>query len=152
MIASTLQHTAMIEAAHPLFAKAFAFLRTHDFAAMEPGRIDIEGSDLYALVQRYETVDASQKKWESHERYIDIQYVAAGTEICGWAPAGTLKPAGEYDPVKDIRFYGEGGATTPVWLSAGQFVVLMPEDLHRPGCMAQTPSPVIKVVLKVRVA
>ena len=152
MIASNLANARTYESVHPLFAKAFDFLRTHDFASIEPGRIDIEGADLYALVQRYETVPAAQKRWESHEKYIDIQYLAQGHESCGWARAGMLAPACDYDAAKDIRFFADDATGTSILLAAGDFVVLMPEDLHRPGCMADAPEPVIKVVLKVKVA
>ncbi len=152
MIASNLASAQRYESVHPMFAQAFDFLRTQDVATLEPGRIDIAGDDLYALIQRYETVPAAQKRWEAHERYIDIQYVARGHEVCGWAPAGLLSPACAYDAAKDIRFYADDVTATSVRLAAGDFVVLMPEDLHRPGCMADAPEPVIKVVLKVRVA
>lgn len=150
MIVSDLAHADRLVSMHPLFAKAFAFLREHDFLAMEPGRMDIEGTDLYALIQAYDTTEPTAKKWESHERYLDIQYVAAGTETCGWAPAGAMEPAGDYLPEKDIRYYKDAGPFTPVRLQTGFFAILMPEDLHRPGCLAGAPEPVRKVVLKVR--
>jgi YhcH/YjgK/YiaL family protein len=151
MIVSDLAHATQFESVHPLFAKAFAFLREHDFLAMEPGRIDIEGPNLYALVQAYQTADPSLKKWETHEAYMDIQYMAAGTEICGWAPAGTMEPAGDYNPEKDIRFYVDSGPHSPIRLQRGSFAILMPEDIHRPGCLAFVAENVCKVVLKVRI-
>lgn len=151
MIVNDLAHAAQYESMHPSFAKAFAFLREHDFGAMEPGRVDIQGTDLYALVQAYQTAEPADKKWETHEAYLDIQYVAAGTEICGWAPAGTMEPAGDYIPEKDIRYYHDTAPFTPVRLTEGFFAILMPEDIHRPGCRAEQPEAVRKVVLKVRI-
>jgi biofilm protein TabA len=117
---------------------------------MEPGRIDMDGANLYALVQAYTTAEPAQKKWETHEVYMDIQYVAAGTERCGWAPVGAMEPAGDYSPEKDIRFYRDSGPSSSVRLQAGCFAILMPEDIHRPGCLAEEPESVCKVVLKVR--
>ena len=37
------------------FAAAFNYLSTHDLAGLPPGRIDLQGNDLYALVQEYST-------------------------------------------------------------------------------------------------
>ena len=34
---------------------AFTYLATHDFTAVEPGRINLEGDALYALVPAYLT-------------------------------------------------------------------------------------------------
>lgn len=150
MIVGTLAAAARYEALHPRFAKAFAFLRSLDVNNTQIGRVDLEGTDLYALVQEYDTQEASGKKWEAHEKFIDIQYVGAGTEILGWAPAGTLPPDGEYNPDKDFRSYGDGGPFTPVLLEPGFFAILFPEDVHKPGCSAGTSGHVTKVVVKVR--
>ncbi len=150
MIVNDLAHAAQYESLHPLFAKAFAFLREHNFPTMEPGRVELQGSDLFALVQAYQTAEPADKKWETHEKYIDIQFVAEGTEICGWAPAGSMVPAGDYLPEKDIRYYLDTAPSTPVRLQSGFFAILMPEDIHRPGCCVEAPEAVRKVVLKVK--
>ncbi len=151
MIVNALKNAAQYESIHPRFAKAFAFLRQHDFTSMEPCRIEIDGTDLYALVQSYNTMNAAEKKWETHRNYVDIQYVAFGTEIMGWAPEDSLEPAGDYNPEKDVRFYQDGAPFTPVRLEAGTFAILLPEDIHKPGCAAGMSEPVIKVVVKVRI-
>ncbi len=150
MIVNDLAHSAQYESLHPMFAKAFAFLRENNFSTMEPGRLELAGTDLYALVQAYQTADPADKKWETHERYIDIQYVAEGIETCGWAPAGTMDPAGDYIPEKDIRYYKDSAPSSGVRLESGFFAILMPEDIHRPGCHADAEAAVRKVVLKVR--
>jgi len=151
MIVNSLKHAARYESLHPRFAKAFAFLRQHDFSLMEPGRVELDGSDLFALVQSYNTMNATEKKWETHEKFIDIQYVASGTEIIGWAPEGSLEPAGDYNPDKDICFYQDGAPFTPIRLETGFFAILLPEDIHKPGCAAGLSEPIIKVVVKVRI-
>ena len=152
MIVCDLAHSAQYEMLHPMFAKAFAFLRENNFSSMDPGRIELAGTDLYALVQTYQTADPAQKRWETHKHYIDIQYVAEGTEICGWAPAGTLEPEGDYVPDKDIRYYRDSSPSSAVRLGTGFFAILMPEDIHRPGCRADNAQSVRKVVLKVRLS
>ncbi|MEG0216882.1 MAG: YhcH/YjgK/YiaL family protein, partial [Raoultibacter sp.] len=44
---------------------AYAFLRTADVANLPVGRIEIEGDDVFANVQEYETVPASDKELEA---------------------------------------------------------------------------------------
>ncbi len=151
MIVNTLNCSAQYEVLHPSFSRAFSFLRQYDFTAVELGRMELDGTALYALVQSYNTEEASQKRWEAHEKYIDIQYVVDGTEICGWAPADTLLPDTSYNQEKDVRFFTDGAPFTPVRLEKGSFAILYPEDIHKPGCAAGLPEAVIKVVVKVRI-
>ncbi len=151
MIVCTLDIASQYASVHPRFAKAITYLQMHNFSEMELGKVEIDGSDLYALIQRYNTATEQDKKWENHEKYIDIQYVASGTEMLGWAAKGTLATSGEYNPDKDIRFYQDSSKYTPVLLEAGSLAILMPEDLHKPGCIAVKSESVTKIVLKIKI-
>ncbi len=75
-------------------------LRSQDFDSMEPGRHDIEGTECHAIVQRYDTRPREQGKWEAHRAYIDIRYVASGTEFIGYPGISSLKQ-GEFQADKD---------------------------------------------------
>jgi beta-galactosidase beta subunit len=55
------------------FAKAFHFLQTADLENAEPGRVDIDGDQIFALIQEYNTKPLAQGFWEAHRKYIDIQ-------------------------------------------------------------------------------
>ncbi|WP_369461599.1 YhcH/YjgK/YiaL family protein [Thermoclostridium stercorarium] len=63
------------------FQKAFRFIREFHQNEKEDGRYEIDGNDVYALVQSYTTLPSDQCKWESHDKYIDIQYIVRGKEI-----------------------------------------------------------------------
>ncbi len=115
------------------------------------GRYDLAGDDVFALVQSYATVPATEKKFESHRMYLDIQYIAAGTETIFYAPTSTLVPATEYDATKDFLLYAEPSAATPLRLSPGSFALFYPADGHKPGCLSGAPGPIKKVVIKARV-
>jgi len=115
----------------------------------EPGRYDLNGDTLFALVQQYQTKPLADGKWEAHRKYIDVQYVEKGIERIGWAPVGTLDVTEPYDEGRDIAFYNGSGDFVTV--RAGTFVILFPNDAHMPGITVDTPSPVKKVVVKVRV-
>ncbi len=132
-------------ALHPGFRDAFAFLRSLDVAALTPGRIEIAGDLLYAMVVDAEGKGQAQACLETHRRYIDIQYQVAGTDCIGWAPAAGLAGDG-YDAEKDLEFHParpESWAT----VAPGRFAVFFPEDAHAPlGGRGR----LLKVVVKVR--
>lgn len=128
---------------------ALEYLAKTDFSGMKDGRHDIDGDKVFALVQRYETKPRNQGKWETHRRYIDVQYVASGAEVMGYAPAGGLTVIQPYSGERDCTFYT--GAGDFVTACAGTFIVFFPEDAHMPCLACETPVPVVKVVVKVAV-
>jgi YhcH/YjgK/YiaL family protein len=127
---------------------AFEYLSKTDLAGLPPGRIDLDGERMYALVQEYVTKLPEEGKWEAHRRYVDVQYILSGHERIGYAPSEYLQ-SGTYVEEKDfLPLRGEG---VSLELSAGFFVVFFPEDAHMPGLAAGKPGPVKKVVVKVAV-
>ncbi len=129
--------------------KAFEFLEEIDFETIDPGRYNVEGDEIFALVSEYNTKKPSDVLPEAHERHIDIQYMIKGEEIMGYAPLedqDILKP---YDAEKDIVFYQSQISNLRV--SEGMFAVFFPTDVHAPGIMVETQKPVKKVVVKVLV-
>ena len=132
------------------FRKALEFLKEHDVAAMEPGRYDIEGDDVFALVQEYVTKTIDDCTLEAHRVYADVNYVAEGFEYLGYAPlerAGT--PAVEYDPATEAAFFEK--ECDFILLRKGDIAIVFPEDAHMPQKRALVPATVRKVCIKVRV-
>ena len=137
--------------AHPRFEQAFAFLVRPDLDALPLGRIELDGDNLFALIQTYDTKDALPRAIERHRTYIDIQFIVSGTEHIGVALSDTLKPTTPYDETKDIEWFTGDAIELP--LSSNQFMVLFPHEAHQP-CLhsSDIPSPVKKIVVKVRYA
>jgi biofilm protein TabA len=150
MIIDTLSSAAAYRSLGPTLAAGLDWLT--QFSPETPdGRYDIDGDNVYALVQSYTTVPASEKSYESHRLYADIQYVAAGTEVIHYAPTTGLEPLTPYDAEKDFLLYRDPAAATPLHLVPGTFTVFYPHDAHKPGCSNGTPAQMKKVVVKVRV-
>ena len=63
------------------YAKAIEWLKANDLAALENGKYEIDGKNVYANVMTYTTLPWEEAKYEAHENYTDIQYVIDGTEI-----------------------------------------------------------------------
>lgn len=131
--------------------KAFNFLKDNDLKKLELKRYDIDGDNLFVPVSEYMTKNEEDAKFESHQKYIDIQYVVSGKELIGVAPASLKKDVLiPYDPAKDIEFmtverYSDFPATPE------RFFIFFPGDLHRPGLKDGENSPVRKVVVKVKI-
>jgi YhcH/YjgK/YiaL family protein len=148
MIFDKLDHSSRYNGLGKYFGVAFSYLVENDFTDVLPGRVDLSGDAIYALIQEYETRPPEQGKWEAHRRYIDVQYIVTGRERMLFAPIETLE-AGDYVPEKDFLPLTGRGST--VDLSAGFFIIFFPEDAHMPGLSIDHPEPVKKVVVKIRV-
>lgn len=134
-----------------LWGKAFDFIRTLSLDIAD-GKHRIDGEDLFAGVDRYETKSRADAKLETHRRYVDIQLLLSGTERLEIFPKSGLTVSEPYDPDKDAEFY-KVPETAPirVTLIPGQFIVFFPEDAHMPCLHAKnSPQPVRKVVIKLR--
>lgn len=132
-------------------AKALEVLKDTNFAEKENGRYDIDGDNIYYLVQRYTTQPAEQRRLEAHEKYIDIQYLADGREMLAYCPLDNLEVETPYNQEKDIIFFKKPANISAIALSPGVFAVLYPKDAHAPKCQLNGPSDVLKVVVKVKI-
>ncbi len=150
MIVSDLEHIGQQAVMTPRLRQAIAFLRRRDIHELPDGRVELDGDRLYAIIQRYETTATEAPTFEYHRKYLDVQFIASGEEVIGWAPAARLAVTEAYDAERDICF----GRVAPeqwtaVHLQAGQLMVLWPEDGHAPKLAYGKPAPVMKIVVKV---
>lgn len=150
MVVDQLSNSGLYEGLHAKLPDAFAFIRKYLGEPMAEGRYVIDGSTAYALVQGYATAPAEQKKWESHRKYVDVQFIADGSEAMLWANAGELAFKGEYLPEKDFQGY-EDGPSTALRCAPGTFAVFFPNDAHKPGCMLNEACAVKKIVVKLAI-
>lgn len=128
--------------------KALQFLQDTELDDLQPGRIDIDGDNIFALVQKYTTKDITEGKWETHRRYLDIQYMVRGSESFGFVNIDYLEPTEEYSEEKDIEFLkGEGDF---LQLNDEEFVIVFPNDAHMPGIAVEQIEEVFKIVIKVK--
>ena len=131
------------------FEKAFEFLKRTDLKALAVGKYEVQGEEIFALVQEYTTQNQEEKKWESHEKYIDIQLIVEGQEIMGYAPVEGLEVKEDLRPESDMIFYNETLNGSNIKFTNGDYAIFFPEDAHKPGCAAVECSKVKKIVVKV---
>jgi len=148
MITDNIANAARYRLLGPRTAHALEFLQAPGLDSLADGRHDLEGDELYALVQRYDTKLPDQGRWEAHRRYADLQFVVSGTERFGHGAMGRFE-AGPYDDKKDVLFLtGSGDFVT---LQSGDFILVWPGEVHMPQMAAGASAPVKKIVIKIAV-
>lgn len=111
------------------------------------GRYDYEGGFLF--VQRGTTKPFDENAYETHAKYIDVQYMIEGKEIAYYEPVERLTEYKIYDSEADIAFFqGEKENGTVLKIQQGMCWVAYPADAHMP-CRCQTKSgDYLKIVMK----
>jgi len=151
MIVDRVENARLYFPVHKGFEKAFAVLAEPGLAKKPDGRYDVNGDDLYYILQHYTTKPIDQGRFESHKKYIDIQILLAGQELLGYSPTTGLEVVEPYSEEKDIMFYRVGTIIAQTKLEPGLFCLLFPHDAHLPSCHVTCPAPVHKIVFKIRV-
>jgi biofilm protein TabA len=134
MVIDTLQNAKKYYSLHPLFAKAFEYINSTDLVNLKVGEYCIEENKLRAIVASFNgiTAEVSCKEFECHNQHIDIQVCISGVESFGWAPREKCdQPNGEYDTKTDVQLYYNSPHLF-FQLREGQFVILLPNDVHAP--------------------
>ena len=151
MIFDTLQNARQYYCLGRLYQRAFEWLKETDVCALEPGRYEIEGQDLFALVQEYETRTVDECEMETHHDFIDIQYIGKGFEHVAYADASKMRPATHIGrEIWDTTLY-EKEYNNKLFMEAGDIAIFFPHDAHMPRRIALTKSVVRKVIIKLRV-
>ncbi len=133
MILDSLKNKAQYAALHPRFQQVFDFIDNNDVASLPCGRHDIDGDNIFVVVQEWDLRELKEARLELHRKYIDIQLLLCGpNEVFGWSEKkDCLTPEADFDEAKDIQFFTD----TPqcfYTVGEGQFTILFPEDGHAP--------------------
>jgi biofilm protein TabA len=150
MIIDSVKNAAKYYSVHPLFEKAFDYIKGTDLASTEDGKYEIDGESLRAIISNKKgvTAEASVAKFECHDKHIDIQLCISGNEQIGWKPREKCTtPNGAYNPDKDVQLYNDQPDTF-FSLTDGQFAIFFPEDVHAPMI---GDAEIKKLVVKVKI-
>lgn len=149
MIADKLQNCQLYYGCHKSFEPAFDFIKKAVAENLPAGKYEIDGKDLYASIQEFETKLVS--KAEAHKNYIDIQFIVSGIEVMDFCDITKATPNTEYNAEKDVMFYTDSPKSGSCALEAGEYAIFFPHDVHKPGMCYDKPAPVKKIVVKIKV-
>jgi YhcH/YjgK/YiaL family protein len=137
MIIDKLENLKNYASVNPLFPKVVEFLQEHDLNALEIGKHEIVGKDLFVNIQMVKGKTPAEATIETHDNMIDIQIPLSDAETFGYTQRDLL-PDAEYNAEKDITKYGDTKAQTYVTVKPGQFAIFFPKDGHAPCITEET--------------
>ena len=153
MIYDKAENLSLYEGIHPDMAAVTAFIE--DFLANDPGngRHEIPGTEgAYANVFENPTGPDGEKRFEAHDKYIDLQLILEGGQTISVDHRDALKPLGAYDGEHDVIFFPAEDRGRVFGLKKGEFLFLFPSDAHRPDCVLPGYTSARKMVVKIPVA
>jgi biofilm protein TabA len=109
--------------------KVFLYLKNTNLDTLSAGKHPIDSAYAYASVTEAPSKELDKAGWESHKKYIDLQYVIKGKEQIGVeniSKATVIKP---YNESTDAASYIAQG--TYYNAGPGTFFLFFPEDVHR---------------------
>ena len=127
--------------------KGFEWLKNNDLKSLSDGRYQID-NNIYANIQSYETKENAP--YEAHREYADIQYMVEGAEKIGVTNYSNCTTVETYNKEKDIEFLNLNQKDSYELINEGEFLVLFPQDAHKPSINPDKKLNVKKVVVKVR--
>jgi biofilm protein TabA len=175
MIIDRIENRAFYRQLGSRIGEALEYLAT-DFTKLPDGKYELDGPRMFAIVQRYRPKPLMEIAWESHRKYIDVQYIVTGAEWMGFVSLDKRLPIKQdYEPERDVVFYEVQCGVDPLvpkgdspifvdtkietvpkadlfTVSAGSFVVFAPHDVHAPALAVDNPhavGEVLKVVVKI---
>ncbi len=133
-----------------IWKEAFDFIASLD-ADTEEKKYTIRGESLYAFVQGYETLPASQGKIEIHRDFLDIHAIITGNELVYCSAVNDLELIEDFTPNSDdLLYYFNPEIANSFKLYPGRFALFFPEEGHMTRIQSpEKPARIKKVVLKI---
>jgi YhcH/YjgK/YiaL family protein len=130
--------------------EALKYIKNLDVASLISGKY-VVGDDFFYIVQEYDTKSPEQGRYESHKKYVDIQYLVEGCEHIAVTASAFMEPDGSYNEETDVQFLKDSKHASNLLLTSGKYVILYPKDAHKPGLTVDNISRVKKILGKVRI-
>ena len=123
--------------------------RIHSMNRDQYEKIEIT-SDIFAIEQSYETRKSEESLFESHIKYVDIQFLISGEEIIEVVHTDLLEVDSEYNEEGDYSLYKANPNSSKIIMQGGDLSIFSPMDGHMPGMQSgKDPQQVFKTVVKV---
>ncbi|MCF8296143.1 MAG: YhcH/YjgK/YiaL family protein [Melioribacteraceae bacterium] len=148
MILDLLSNISFYKKLSPNIKDAINSAAAIDFSILDNGKHSIKESEIYVIVNSYETKQNINSILEGHKKYIDFHFLLEGSEVIDYEPLINQRIVTEYNDVEDYCLFS---CRTPskLRLEKGLFALFFPSDLHYTGIAETQPSYVKKVVIKI---
>ena len=135
---------------HPVLQQALTLAVAANLQEKTPGRYELQGDNIFMNVMQFATQSPEQKKAELHREYIDIQVLLSGEERILFGMTDSARQCEEMHVEDDYQLCSQIADEQAMVLKPGRFVIFMPGEPHKPGCVVKAPLDIKKVVIKVR--
>ena len=149
MIYDTLAHIDAYRGLGVNMDRAIEYLKRTDLSDLPAGRYDVDGANVYLMIQEPDFRAPEDAQFEAHRRYADIQLALADGEAISCMPVERIERWQPFDGAKDIGFSDVEEKGVPLPLLTGTFMILFPQDAHMPNLKCGTAARGRKAVVKV---
>ncbi|MHC4386968.1 MAG: NanQ anomerase/TabA/YiaL family protein, partial [Planctomycetota bacterium] len=132
MIFDQLDNAGLYGALGQWIAEALAILNDENIYTASAGKHEVDGENLFYVVDEYETKPVEEGRLEIHRKYLDIQYIVRGEECIGYAPLEGLAETMAYDGENDAALYKFEPLMSKLILKQGSFAIFWPNEPHMP--------------------
>ena len=134
MIIDSIKNASRYYSVHPSFKAAFEALEKLDESTPNE-RITVDGDSIFINMAEYINKNIDECLYESHKKYIDIQFVLSGEEYIDLCDQDILEFTDNRLDTDDIAFFKDTDKFSRADLTEGMFVVIFPGEAHKP-CIA----------------
>ncbi len=149
MIFTTIDQLAKYVPQIPLLEVVCKELNQSNLLSLDEGKYDLLGEDVFYMVNLYTSSKENNKMYEFHKKYIDVQVMLSGSELCLWsnnnADLNTVDPS-----IKDISFQYVEKESASLNLDTGNVAIFFPGELHKPGLDSGYRKENRKIVFKIK--
>lgn len=108
--------------------------------------------EMFVLKQAYITKNREDCFFESHKKYIDIQYMLKGEEIMDVCNLEDLEILKDYDDKTDfIKYKGKEKNISSLLIKENELAIFYPQDAHQPCIKTNQNKLIYKAVIKIPV-
>ena len=139
-----------LEVLKDLSLVAYKFLQDFNSDDYPDGRYELSDR-CYVNIESYSTQSREERRFEAHQKFIDVQYMISGQEIITVCPVTELEICEAYASDKDIVFYRNEPKGIDYILSENDFLIFRPGEGHMPCICINQKEIVRKAVIKIPV-
>ena len=115
-------------------------------------RVVLDSDNVFMNMPAYETHGLEKAVMEAHIKYVDVMVMIEGRETIYVKNTERLQDVySPYEEGRDALLAHMDEDVTAVDMQPGDFLVLLPQDAHAPGCHPGQPCKVKKIIGKVRI-
>lgn len=139
------------------FQVVFQYLESigNDFLKINPNESVKEylSKEIFVLKQTYETKSRENAFFESHQKYIDVQYMVQGEEFMDVSSIEDLDIIESYNAQTDFTKYQikKEKNFSSLLIKKGELAIFFPQDAHQPCIKNEHNQQVFKAVVKIPV-